>query len=282
MLATIISKYLESNRRLVIPQLGAFLVKEPDHVVIFSQLLTKDDGVLLQLIIEQEVTEIEANGLITRLLFDIRYIVENGGEYHLDGVGKFTTSQEKSLLFEHIPMTLAEQAELLEQERLAAERALQEEKVLQEERARQEMEALEEEEEQEQEQEQAEIEEITEEESPEEYIETVEYELDEDAESDQEEEPIIEEVEEMQPAPREYRHVHFDPDPDLEGLSYGEPRRSHPSSRRHHGGGGPDWWMIIAIASVALAISVILYGFLREGAREGTSMQSMMERVDSE
>ena len=46
MLIRIISQYLETHKRLVVPQLGAFIVKEPEHTVLFSELLKRDDGVL--------------------------------------------------------------------------------------------------------------------------------------------------------------------------------------------------------------------------------------------
>ena len=39
-------QYLESHRRLVVPQLGTFIVKEPGRSVVFSELLKRDDGVL--------------------------------------------------------------------------------------------------------------------------------------------------------------------------------------------------------------------------------------------
>ncbi len=101
MLASIISKYLQENRRLIIPQLGAFLVKEPGRVVLFSQLLTKDDGVLHNLLIENGLSDIGASGLINRLLFDVRYIIENGGEYTLEGVGLFSVKENGVLHFEY-------------------------------------------------------------------------------------------------------------------------------------------------------------------------------------
>ena len=46
MIVELISKYLESNKRLVVPNLGAFIVKEAGRVVLFSNLIKGDDGVL--------------------------------------------------------------------------------------------------------------------------------------------------------------------------------------------------------------------------------------------
>ncbi len=114
MLAATISQYLRENRRLVIPQVGAFLVKEPDHTVVFSQLITRDDGVLHSLLLAAGANEIEASGLLHRLQFDIRYVAENGGEYILEGVGRFSHSAGGELIFTYIAPTsvsVSEQAD---------------------------------------------------------------------------------------------------------------------------------------------------------------------------
>ena len=46
MLVQTISQYLGSHKRLVVPQLGTFIVKEPGVSIVFSELLKRDDGVL--------------------------------------------------------------------------------------------------------------------------------------------------------------------------------------------------------------------------------------------
>ena len=48
MLVQTISQYLGSHKRLVVPQLGTFIVKEPGVSIVFSELLKRDDGVLLR------------------------------------------------------------------------------------------------------------------------------------------------------------------------------------------------------------------------------------------
>ncbi|MFR9503800.1 MAG: hypothetical protein SNH73_05055 [Rikenellaceae bacterium] len=110
-LATIISQYLKENRRLIIPQLGAFLVKEPDRKIVFSQLLTRDDGLLKSLIMREGASEIEANGLIQQLLFSVRYVAENGGEYILEDVGRFGVDPNGNLLFTATLTTTTEEVE---------------------------------------------------------------------------------------------------------------------------------------------------------------------------
>ena len=50
MLVQTISQYLGSHKRLVVPQLGTFIVKEPGVSIVFSELLKRDDGVLCGLL----------------------------------------------------------------------------------------------------------------------------------------------------------------------------------------------------------------------------------------
>ena len=78
MLSLVISQYLESHKRLVVPQLGAFIVKEPGHAVLFSELLKRDDGVLRRLLSERGMNELEAAGEIDRFVFEVRHAAEHG------------------------------------------------------------------------------------------------------------------------------------------------------------------------------------------------------------
>ena len=50
MIVELISKYLETHKRLVVPNLGAFIVKIPGESVLFSNLIKNDDGVLRSLL----------------------------------------------------------------------------------------------------------------------------------------------------------------------------------------------------------------------------------------
>ena len=53
MLTGIITNYLTQHRRLVVPQLGTFVVKVPEGGVVFSELLKRDDGILRGLLVQQ-------------------------------------------------------------------------------------------------------------------------------------------------------------------------------------------------------------------------------------
>ena len=80
MLVQTISQYLGSHKRLVVPQLGTFIVKEPGVSIVFSELLKRDDGVLRGLLREAGVGELEAAGEIDRFVFEVRHAAQHGQE----------------------------------------------------------------------------------------------------------------------------------------------------------------------------------------------------------
>lgn len=87
MLVQTISQYLGSHKRLVVPQLGTFIVKEPGVSIVFSELLKRDDGVLRGLLRAEGVGELEAAGEIDRFVFEVRHAAQHGQEFRLDGFG---------------------------------------------------------------------------------------------------------------------------------------------------------------------------------------------------
>ena len=70
-----LSRFIASHKRLVIPQLGAFLVKEPGHEVLFSELIRRDDGVLRGLLLAEGMNELSVAGEIDRFVFEVRHAV---------------------------------------------------------------------------------------------------------------------------------------------------------------------------------------------------------------
>ena len=56
----LIAEFLRTHKRLVVPQLGAFIVKAPGGEILFSELFKRDDGVLRGLL-----TAAGANGTLT-------------------------------------------------------------------------------------------------------------------------------------------------------------------------------------------------------------------------
>ena len=108
MLVQTISQYLGSHKRLVVPQLGTFIVKEPGVSIVFSELLKRDDGVLRGLLREAGVGELEAAGEIDRFVFEIRHAVEHGSEYRLEGFGVMTHGPNATIAFVYEPQPASE------------------------------------------------------------------------------------------------------------------------------------------------------------------------------
>ncbi len=82
----VIAEYLRTNRRLVVPAFGAFMVKESGERI-FSDLLNTDDGVLTSLLRARGLTEMEAAITIDRFIFEMRHDLEEYGYYRLGEVG---------------------------------------------------------------------------------------------------------------------------------------------------------------------------------------------------
>lgn len=106
-LIALLTQYLESHKRLVIPQLGAFIVKEPGQSVLFSELLKRDDGILRGLLRERGMSDLEAAGEIDRLVFEVRHAVESGQEYRLEGFGTFAPGPNGTIAFHYEPQPAA-------------------------------------------------------------------------------------------------------------------------------------------------------------------------------
>ena len=79
MVVSVIYKYLERNKRLVVPNLGAFIVKVAGEKVLFSNLIKGDDGVLRGLLVENGLTELEAAAAIDRFVFEVNSRLEESG-----------------------------------------------------------------------------------------------------------------------------------------------------------------------------------------------------------
>ena len=103
MLVQTISQYLGSHKRLVVPQLGTFIVKEPGVSIVFSELLKRDDGVLRGLLREAGVGELEAAGEIDRFVFEVRHAAQHGQEFRLDGFGVLRPGPNGTIAFASEP-----------------------------------------------------------------------------------------------------------------------------------------------------------------------------------
>ena len=99
----LIAEFLRTHKRLVVPQLGAFIVKAPGGEILFSELFKRDDGVLRGLLTAAGASEIEAAGAIDRLIFDLRHAVQHGGVYLVAGRGTFSAGANGTLTFAYDP-----------------------------------------------------------------------------------------------------------------------------------------------------------------------------------
>ena len=81
MIESIITDYLRQNRRLVIPELGAFLKKEEGEMV-FVPFLSKDDGILGDLVRRAYgASSAETEGIIAKYVENVRNGIEGKGAY---------------------------------------------------------------------------------------------------------------------------------------------------------------------------------------------------------
>lgn len=101
----IIAQYLDTHKRLVIPGLGMFLVKEEPRKVVFTELMSRDDGVLQALLVEQGMTALAAAGELNRFVFEVRHAIESGREFEMQGFGVLRPAGNGTMRFDHRPLT---------------------------------------------------------------------------------------------------------------------------------------------------------------------------------
>lgn len=101
LITNILIEYLKHNKRLVVPKLGAFIVKQSSQEIIFSELMRNDDGVLRSLLVAYGVKELEAAGIIDRLVFEVRHAVSMGESYTIENFGTFSAGANNTIIFKY-------------------------------------------------------------------------------------------------------------------------------------------------------------------------------------
>ena len=92
MINKIIAEYLRTNKRLVVPHFGAFIRKENSEAIGFVPFLTKDDGVLQQLLVsEYGMDSADAQAIIDEYIAEIKESIAARGAYVIEGVGRLMT-----------------------------------------------------------------------------------------------------------------------------------------------------------------------------------------------
>lgn len=104
----VIAEHLLSNRRLVVPAFGAFMVKESGERL-FSELLCTDDGVLASLLHDRGLSEMEVAVTIDRFIFEVRHELEEYGYCRLGDVGTLRIEPETKVLRLYPPVYGEEQ-----------------------------------------------------------------------------------------------------------------------------------------------------------------------------
>ncbi len=93
----VITEYLLDNRKLVVPNLGAFIVKETGERI-FSDLLRVDDGVLVSLLRAKGLSEMETAVTIDRFVFETRHEMELYGYCRLGDLGTLRVEPETKVV----------------------------------------------------------------------------------------------------------------------------------------------------------------------------------------
>ena len=260
MISQIIARYLTDHKRLVVPQLGAFITKVPGREVVFSEMMKRDDGVLRELLGREGMSEIEAAGAIDRFVFEIRHTAESDTVYRAEGLGVFAAGPNGTIRFRFLP----DEPQQAEPATPAAEAVTEAPAPAPDDRPEADSPAP---------QQPLPAEEVqpAEEEAPAEETrcrirELMKHEADHPAERRSSSRP---------------RRL----DPSVRGLRYGRPQKttdaytyvnSAPSRR-------PDTFVILAVAVVVLALCAILYGYFSDRYRSDERLeQQYIERIASQ
>ena len=99
LITNIIVEYLKYNKRIVVPKLGAFIVKQPSGNIVFSELMRGDDGILCSLLKAYGLNDLEANGAIDRFVFEVRFATSKQNSYTIDNFGTFTPGPNNTITF---------------------------------------------------------------------------------------------------------------------------------------------------------------------------------------
>lgn len=288
-IAKIITHYLKSNRRLIVPQLGAFIVKSPEEVI-FSEMLKRDDGVLRSLLVEEGLSELEAAGAIDRFIFELKHGIEGGAVYQLPGLGLF--SRDGGIIIFRFYPSLGEEPEPAEESAASApteptmpapeepaatpqpaestpaelkaepQTAQQDSQYMglqESSEAKEQTSASGQQQEQDQEQQQEQAHPQIDSQSASLKIKS-----------------IFGEHPTQQGSSSHPRHA----DPSIKGLKYGSEKASEGfsySSRSRR----PDTFIILALAAIILAVGAMVYAYLRERSNEQTEQEYIEQMVSS-
>ena len=102
---------LDKNNRVIVPELGAFIIRqnEPKELV-FNDLLAFDDGLLTEYIIQvDKINKSEAQNRIRQYVDNIKKVLDAGDPFKLESIG--TLSMDESSRIGFTPGKVAAQAQ---------------------------------------------------------------------------------------------------------------------------------------------------------------------------
>ena len=248
MICEYITRYLLLNKRLVVPNFGAFVVNPSNGDLIFVELLKIDDGVLMRQLMADGLSAVDAMNMIDRFVFEIRHKVESGGVATLNGIGRMSMAEDGLYRFEYDPDAGREIAVPVAMVETPAPEPIAEPEP-----------------------------EVVPESQP-----VAESIVEEPAQPV--EEKVVEQPEPKVDMPR-FDISPVDPNSYVKGLRYGKPQRPSKDDIRYVGntsGRGVDKFVIVAIVAAMLAIGAIVYGWWSSRNQDDIYgyEENFMEQVD--
>lgn len=117
MISRIITQYLSKNKRLVVPDFGAFIRKDSGEVV-FMEFLKKDDRILTSLVSRvYNVSEEQANLIIAKFISDVKEAGTQGNGYVIEGLGVMRASSDGLYHLDYNPSAKASVEPKVQQEK---------------------------------------------------------------------------------------------------------------------------------------------------------------------
>lgn len=248
MICEYITRYLLLNKRLVVPNFGAFVVNPSNGDLIFVELLKIDDGVLMRQLMADGLSAVDAMNMIDRFVFEIRHKVESGGVATLNGIGRMSMAEDGLYRFEYDPDAGREIAVPAAMAETPAPEPIAEPEP-----------------------------EVVPESQP-----VAESIVEEPAQPV--EEKVVEQPEPKVDMPK-FDISPMDPNSYVKGLRYGKPQRPSKDDIRYVGntsGRGVDKFVIVAIVAAMLAIGAIAYGWWSSRNQDDIYgyEEDFMEQVD--
>lgn len=100
MLNSIIKDFFNTNTRLVVPNFGTFIKKTDTSEIIFTEILKKDDGVLVSLVMQQYSLErIMAVEMVNKYVKTIKHQTLVDGSYVITDFGEIQLKDNGTFLF---------------------------------------------------------------------------------------------------------------------------------------------------------------------------------------